>query len=116
MGGAGAEIEGAQKATGMSRYVISPDARTDLNDIWEYIARDDVDVATRWVGKLREAVESLARSPGLGHSRKDLTDLPLLFWPVGDYLVIYRMIESRIEIVAVTHGARDIPTFLQSRF
>jgi hypothetical protein len=25
--------------------------------------------------------------PGQGHTRKDLTDLPVLFWPVGSYLI-----------------------------
>ncbi len=99
----------------MNKNVISPEARADLNEIWECIAQDSVDAAGRWVGKLREAIESVARVPGLGHTRKDLTDLPLLFWPVGAYLILYRMHSKRVEIVAVTHAARDIPTFLHNR-
>lgn len=99
----------------MSRYVISPEARADLNDIWEYIAQDNIEAAGRWVATLRGAIETLARTPGLGHSRKDLTELPLLFWPIGNYLVVYRKIESRIEIVGVTQGSRHIPSFLNER-
>ena len=45
----------------MSAYVLGPDADLDLNDIWEYIAVDSVDTADRWVDKLFNAFEALAR-------------------------------------------------------
>ena len=47
--------------------------------------------------------------PGMGHRREDLTSYPVLFWPVGAYLIIYRAERQPIEIVAVTQGSRDIP-------
>ena len=40
---------------------------------------------------------------------------PVLFWPVGAYLIIYRVERRPIEIVAVTQGSRDIPAFLNRR-
>jgi plasmid stabilization system protein ParE len=57
----------------------------------------------------------LRLSPGIGHKREDLTALPVLFWSVGAYLVIYRIQSAGIEIIAVTQGAREIPTYLSSR-
>ena len=99
----------------MSGYVLSPDAYFDLDDIWEYIADDNVNAADRWIGKLFDAFESLGRTPGIGHRREDLTSYPVLFWPVGSYLVIYRAESDLIEIVAVTQGSRDIPAFLRRR-
>ncbi len=54
-----------------------------------------------------------AKAPGLGHLREDWTALPVRFRPVGDSLVIYRVQPAQLEIVAVTHGSRDLPTFLQ---
>lgn len=99
----------------MSGYVLSADAAADLNDIWDYIAADSVDAADRLVEKLFDAFEALGRTPGMGHSREDLTTYRVRFWPVGPYLVIYRAERSLIEIAAVTHGSRDIPTFLQHR-
>ena len=45
----------------MSAYVLGPDADLDLNDIWENIAVDSVDTADRWVDKLFNAFEALAR-------------------------------------------------------
>jgi plasmid stabilization system protein ParE len=59
------------------------------------------------------AFDLLAKAPSLGHLREDLTSLPVRFWPVGDYLVIYRVQAKAIEIVAVTQGSRDLPTFRQ---
>ena len=54
--------------------------------------------------------------PGIGHRRSDLTAFPVLFWTVGAYLIIYRVIEGRpVEIVAITQGSRDIPAFLRRR-
>lgn len=99
----------------MSRYVVSDNAQRDLEDIWDYIAHDNVGAADRWAEKLYGAIELLAHNPGIGHLRADLTDLPLLFWSVGDYLLIYRSIEDGIEMVAITQGSRNIPKLLRGR-
>ena len=99
----------------MSGYTLSVDAEFDLEDIWEYIAADRIDAADRWIAKLFDAFEALGKTPGMGHRREDLTSYPVLFWPVGAYLVIYRAESRPIEIVAVTQGSRDIPAFLTRR-
>jgi plasmid stabilization system protein ParE len=99
----------------MTGFVFGVDADLDLDGIWEYIAADNIDAADRWVGKLFDAFEALARAPGMGHKREDLTDYPVLFWPVGSYLIVYRAKRQPIEIVAVTQGSRDIPAFLRRR-
>jgi antitoxin ParD1/3/4 len=99
----------------MSGYVLGRDAEHDLDDLWGYIAADSVDAADRLTATLFDAFEALARNPGMSHKRKDLTQFPVLFWPVGNYLVIYRAESSPIEIVAIVHGKRDIPGFLLRR-
>ena len=101
----------------MSNYILGPDADLDLDDIWEYIAADSIDAADRWIAKLFDAFEAIGRMPGIGHKREDLTAYPVLFWPVGSYLIIYRTRADRHagEIVAVTQGSRDIPAFLRRR-
>jgi plasmid stabilization system protein ParE len=73
------------------KYVLGAAAEVDLDAIWEYIAEDSVDAADRWIGKLFDAFEALAQAPGMGHKREDLTAYPVLFWPVGAYLVLYRV-------------------------
>jgi len=101
----------------VSEYVLGSDAVLDLEDIWDYIAADSADAADRWIAKLFDAFETIARMPGIGHKREDLTQYAVLFWPVGAYLIIYRVEQQsrRVEIVAVTQGSRDIPAFLRRR-
>jgi plasmid stabilization system protein ParE len=99
----------------VTRYILSEDADRDLDDIWDYIAADNVDAADRWIGKLFDAFDAIGNTPGIGHKREDLTAYPVLFWPVGAYLAIYRATTLPGEIGAVTQGARDIPAFVHHR-
>jgi plasmid stabilization system protein ParE len=99
----------------MKDYVVGAGAELDLDEIWEYIAADNIGAADRWMEKLFDSFEALSRDPWMGHKREDLTAYPILFWPVGAYLVLYRAQKEFIEIVAVTQGARDIPSFLRQR-
>jgi toxin ParE1/3/4 len=96
----------------VSKYVLSSEALLDLDDIWGYIAQDDIEAADRWIAKLLNACQTLARNPHIGHHRAEITDTSVLLWPVGAYLVIYRGYLDHIEIVGVTQGARDIPSFV----
>jgi plasmid stabilization system protein ParE len=98
------------------RYVLSEDADRDLDGIWDYIAEDNLDAADQWIGKLFDAFDTIGNNSGIGHKREDLTSYPVLFWPVGAYLIIYRATSQSVEIVAVTQGARDIPAFLRPPF
>lgn len=61
------------------------------------------------------AFSLLAKRPQLGHDREDLFVPALRFWPVGRYLVTYLADKEPIEIVAVVHGARDIPNVVNRR-
>ncbi len=99
----------------MSSYVLGNSAVSDLEAIWNYIADDSIEAADRWLETRFAAFDALAARPGMGHTRKDLTKLPVRFWPVGAYLIVYRRQEARIEIVAVTQGSRDVPVFLSER-
>ena len=73
----------------MSGYVLGRAAESDLDTIWEYIAQDNIEAADRWIARLFDAFDALGQTPGMGHARSDLTPLPLLFWSVGAYVVIY---------------------------
>jgi antitoxin ParD1/3/4/toxin ParE1/3/4 len=59
------------------------------------------------LGEFLDAAGTLADMPGMGHSRVDLTDEPVLFWPVYGYLVVYRPESRPLEVVRVVHGSRD---------
>ncbi len=100
----------------MISFHLSPSARQDVLDIYDYIAADNLDAADRFVDEHYQAFDHLATFPHTGHSRPDLAGTrPLLFWPVGAYLIIYRADRQPLEIIAIAHAARDIPAFLRYR-
>ena len=74
----------------MSRFVLTPAAREDLAEIFEYISRDSPGAARRVRQEFRSAMQNLARMPGIGHTRRDLASESFRFWSVYSYLVIYR--------------------------
>ena len=92
----------------MSRYVFHPEAFADLDEIWEYIAADNIDAADRVLADIHATLETLAASPHIGHQRRDLTTRPLRFHPVrNDYLIAYAPDEEPLWVVAVIHGRRN---------
>jgi len=61
-------------------------------------------------------LSNYCKEPGLGHKRPDITEHPVLFFRVRpfSYLIVYRT-KSKLEIVAVLHGKRNIAELLQGR-
>ena len=58
----------------MKRYVLTPSAKRDLGDIWDFIAQDNVDAADRVLDALEAAMSKPAKNPGLGQWREELAD------------------------------------------
>jgi len=99
----------------MAGYFLSPEAMDDLHGIRDFVALDSPTAADRLIDQFFGAFEQLALWPGQGHSRRDLTDRNVRFWPVGSYLVVYRGDRGPLETVAILHGARDIPRVIEQR-
>jgi plasmid stabilization system protein ParE len=98
----------------MSRYVLAPVALADIDEIAVQIAEGDPDAALRFIDDIHETFAFLARHPHAGHSRPDLTDRPVFFWPVRKtYAVIYRKAQP-LEIIHVRRWRQDLPTLLAS--
>jgi toxin ParE1/3/4 len=92
----------------MSRIIVSDLARSDLDQIWVYIAEDNLTAADDLVERVLDVYHILAENPRMGRVRRDLHP-DLRSFPVGKYVVFYRRIENGIEIVRVLSGHRDIP-------
>lgn len=60
----------------MSGYVLARAAEQDLDSLWSYVAEESVDAADRLVAGIFESFEALARNPGMGHKRENLTFSP----------------------------------------
>lgn len=90
----------------MSGYVLHPEAFKDLDEIWEFIAKDSLDAADRVMETIRNAIHSLVKNPGQGHTRSDITSRPIRFWLVHSYLIAY-VPERPLMVIAVLHGRRN---------
>jgi len=99
----------------MSDYQLSPDALQDLKDVWDYIRVDSAEAADKVVDAICMACEGLAAMKLKGHKRQDLTASAVRFWPVYSYHVIYRPETTRLQIVGIVHGSRDVPEVLRER-
>ena len=60
----------------MTGYEFHPEARFDLDEIWEFIRADNLDAADRVIAEILSAVRALVPFPGQGHKRPELTSRP----------------------------------------
>jgi plasmid stabilization system protein ParE len=88
-------------------YGLHPDAYLDLDEIRDYIAQDSPDAADRVIDEIFACFERLARFPGQGHVRQDLTSKGLRFVVVREYLIAYAPERKPLWIIAVLHGRRN---------
>ncbi len=91
----------------MPGFVLHPAAYADLDEIWEYIATDNLDAADRVREEIFATIRSLANFPQQGHSRTDLTMRPLRFQPLRDYIIAYVPDDKPLAVLAVVHGRRN---------
>jgi addiction module RelE/StbE family toxin len=90
------------------RLEWSPEADTDLREMWDYIAQDNVAAADRLLKRLIAAGEVLVVSPKLGRPGcvSGTRELPVTG---TKYLLIYTLRPRAVRIQRVLHGARRWP-------
>lgn len=91
----------------MARIFKGPRAKSDLIEIWDYIAEDSETRADAFVAKIHEKFLVLADQPGIGRLRNELGK-DIRSFPVGRYVIFYRPLAEGIEVVRVLHGSRDV--------
>src|SRR5260370_38025600 len=89
----------------------------DFRGVYVFIARDSRRYAHLTVEKIRAAAQRLADFPEIGHVLPEFPDGPYRQVLMGGYRVIYRLEKKprRVLIMAVVHGARDLPPILTRR-
>jgi plasmid stabilization system protein ParE len=91
----------------MTGYDFHPEARFDLDEIWEFIRADNLDAADRMIAEILAAIEALVPFPNQGYRRPNLTSRPLRFMLVRDCVIAYAPEKKPLWIVAVFHGRRS---------
>jgi plasmid stabilization system protein ParE len=99
-----------------ARYKLSPHAEEDFATLLYEIA-----VHSGWSRSmdveesLYTAFNSLAQNPGIGHLRDDLLPRTIHFYYADPYMVLYLREMEPLYVVAIVHGARNIPALMQDR-
>ncbi len=99
----------------MKKYQFTPQAASDLFEIWSFIAQDNSEAADRVEEAIFRACDLLSSSPLAGSVRKDLTPLPLRFWvvhPYSKYMIVYDPEKKPLQVIRILHGARDLSSVL----
>jgi len=101
----------------VSGYVLSPAAQDDLVGIRDfYLKEAGYRVARQMLAEFVQVFRTIAMAPGIGHKREDLAEGRLvLFFPMRDYLIVYRSSSRPVEIVMIARGSRDIATIIKRR-
>ncbi|MGR9298760.1 type II toxin-antitoxin system RelE/ParE family toxin (plasmid) [Rhizobium leguminosarum] len=81
--------------------------RADEDLIGSYIAIDNISAADRVLDAIEARWDNLARHPYSGVARDDIAP-GIRHLVSGEYLTLYRLSGSAIEIVRVLHGRRKI--------
>jgi addiction module RelE/StbE family toxin len=89
------------------RYL--PAAEEDLQDIFDYIVRDNPSAAASMLDRFDNAISRLADNPHLGVAPKDdrLRKLGYRMLVIGDYLVFYVIKSKTVQVRRIIHGARN---------
>jgi toxin ParE1/3/4 len=96
---------------GVKSFKLSGKARHDLLEIWAHIADDNEAAAERLYDKMYETFGLLAQQPRMGRRRDELRR-GIRTFPVGEYLIVYRVISPGVRIVRVVHGRRNLTSLL----
>lgn len=89
---------------------VSPQAATDLDGIWYYVATEsgNVQVANQVVDSITDRFLLLASHPYLGRGREDDFGVGSRSFPVGEYVIVYSVEDEEVQILRVAHGKRDL--------
>ena len=91
----------------MAKVDLTLAARLDLQEIWDYVARDSPFQADRLIERFTIKFSYLAQHTGLGRLRPELAD-GCKSYSLGKYGFYFRAEDDGILVLRVLHSARDI--------
>ncbi len=99
----------------MARLNWTQEAETWLRDIFDYIAQDNSEAATRVVEGIYERAQILSEFPQVGHRYEGISNREVRILLYGHYRIAYLIkSEEEIDILGIFHGALDIQRYLVS--
>ena len=94
----------------MAKLVWTEEALRWLEDIFEYIAKDNPDAAARTVQSIYERAQALTQHPEMGE-RYAGSQRHVRILLYEHYRIAYLVKSERVEVLGVFHGAPDISRY-----
>lgn len=91
----------------MSLISFTKYALQDLDEIYRFIAEDNIDAADKHSQRLQARWGGLLDQPRMGTKRDDI-EQNLRSATEGNYVIFYRILPDGIELVRILHSSRDI--------
>ncbi len=90
-------------------------AKADLEDIWEnlYHQSGGSEVADRQIDVITHRFYLLSRRPRMGRPRDDDLGQGSRSFPVGRYIIVYRIVDQDVLILRVAHSSRDLRALMR---
>lgn len=93
--------------------VSSPLAEQDLEEIGDYIARDNPSRAVSFIREIRGQCSKIAHNPGAAPLRTE-PGAEIRMISFGHYLMFHTFDSDLIGIERILHGARNIPALFDA--
>jgi toxin ParE1/3/4 len=92
-----------------ARLSLSSQARSDLHEIWMYVAIESGDPgrAKAFLRRIGGTLDVLRTNPRLGRKRPEI-GRDLRSFPIDDYLIVYQAGGGEVRVVRIVHGRLDL--------
>jgi len=97
----------------MAEVRRTPQAETDLAEIFEYLHQHNPSVAEHYATAFYEKGQALARFPEIGRSRPEIAP-NLRSTLVKPYVIFYRLDGDVVQILPILHARRDLRSIMQA--
>lgn len=99
----------------MAEVIWTEPALSDLDDIAEYIALENIAAAKQLVQKVFSEVERLAIFPASGRTPSELEDMNYREIVINPCRIFYKQDGDKVYILFVMRAERDLRNFLLSK-
>lgn len=95
------------------KVTLRQKAEADLNEIYEFIARDNPRAAYAFAARIREQCQALTNFPERGTRRDDLAPGLRVLGFERRVVIAFRVLPGRVQIVRIFYGGRDFEGLLK---
>jgi toxin ParE1/3/4 len=89
------------------RFVLTPRAQDDLDEIWDYtVNRWGLDQAETYTRQLWKDIQTVADNASLGRECSEVR-AGYRQYPSGSHVLFYRVLKDSIDVVRILHERMD---------